>query len=226
MLLVDADQAEVRHRREDGGARADDDRRLAGDDPLALVPALRLGQAGVEHGDPVAEAGLEAAERLRGQRDLRDEHDRALAPLERRRARLEVDLRLAAAGRAGEQQVRAGAVDRLDDPGTARCCALCQLGRLGLAGHARGRSAPFAAPGTQLRRDELERPRRGRAVVVGKPEREVDERRRQLVEDALDRRRLDAAGAATPVSTTTRAPPERPKRIETTAPFPTPGGTS
>ena len=54
------------------------------------------------------------------------------------------------------------------------------------------RLTPFAAPGAQLGRDELERPRRGRAVVVGKPEREIDERRRQLVEDALDRRRLDA----------------------------------
>ena len=40
--------------------------------------------------------------------------------------------------------------------------------------------------------DELESPRGGRAVVVGEPEGEIDERRRQLVEDALDRRRLDA----------------------------------
>ena len=33
-------------------------------------------------------------------------------------------------------------------------------------------------------------------------------------------------GAATPVSTTTPRADDRPKRIETTAPFPTPGGTS
>ena len=36
-----------------------------------------------------------------------------------------------------------------------------------------------------------ERARRRRAVVVGDPERELDERRRQLLDDALDRRGLD-----------------------------------
>ena len=116
VLLVDADQAEVRHRREDGGARADDDGCFARDDAFALVAALRVGEARVQDGDPVAEAGLEATQRLGRQRDLRDEHDRALAALERGSARLQVDLGLAAAGRAGEQQVRAGTVDRLHDP--------------------------------------------------------------------------------------------------------------
>ena len=197
VLLVDADQAEVRHRREDRGARADDDRRLAGDDPLPLVAALRLGQAGVEHRDPVAEARLEAPERLRRQRDLRDEHDRALPALERGRAGLEIDLRLAAAGRAGEQEVRAVAVERLDDPRDRPLLRRRQLRRLGLSGHAGAGRPPLAAPDAQLRRHELERARRRRAVVVGEPERELDERRRQLVEDALDRgglhpgRRLD-----------------------------------
>ena len=79
MLLVDADQAERGHRGEDRRARADDDRRLARGDPLALVAPLRLRQRRVEHGDAVAEAGAEAAERLRRERDLGDEHDRARA---------------------------------------------------------------------------------------------------------------------------------------------------
>ena len=56
MLLVDADQPEAAHRREDGRARSDDDAGLARGDPLALVAPLRLRQPRVEHGDPVAEA--------------------------------------------------------------------------------------------------------------------------------------------------------------------------
>jgi hypothetical protein len=192
VLLVDADQAEVRHGREDGGAGADDHGRLAGDDSLALIAALRLGQARVQHRDPVAEAGLEAAERLGCQRDLRDEHDRTLAARERGRARLQIDLRLAAAGRAGEQEVRAGAVDRRHDPRHGPLLRLRQPGRLRLARHAGARLAAFPAPDSQLGRDELERACRGGAVVVAEPEREIDERWRQLVEDAFDRRRLDA----------------------------------
>jgi hypothetical protein len=102
VLLVDDDQPEPAHRREHRRARADDDAGLARRDPLALVAPLGLGQAGVEHGDPLAEARLEAAERLRGERDLGDEHDRAQSPLERGRAGLEVDLGLAAARRSEE----------------------------------------------------------------------------------------------------------------------------
>ena len=39
-------------------------------------------------------------------------------------------------------------------------------------------------------RDERERASRCRAVVVREPERELDQRRRELLDDALDRRRL------------------------------------
>ena len=123
VLLVDADQPEIRHRRENCGACADDDGRLPRHDALALVPALRVGEARVQDRDPVAETGLEAAERLRGQGDLRDEHDRSLAALERGCAGLQVDLGLAAAGRAREQQVRAAAVDRRHDPRRPRAAA-------------------------------------------------------------------------------------------------------
>ena len=151
-----------------------------------------------------------------------------VAALERGGAGLEVDLRLAAAGRAGEQQVRAAAVDRLDDPRDRRAAAAsCSCaGSASPAMPCAGRP-PLAAPRAQLRRDELERAGGRRAVVVGEPERELDERRRQLVEDALDRRRpRRPRGASTPVSTTTPRAAERPKRIETTAPLPTSSGTS
>ena len=136
MLLVDADQPEVRHRSEDRRAGADDDRCLAGDDPLALVAPLGVGQPGVQDGDAIAEAGLEAPERLRRQRDLGDEHDRAAAARERRRAGLEVDLGLAAPGRPGEEQMGAVSVHRLHDPRDGPLLWLRQLLGLRFAGHA------------------------------------------------------------------------------------------
>src|SRR5207302_3467255 len=95
VLLVDADDAERRDRCEDGRARADDDRRLAGCDALALVAALRLAQPRVEDGDAVAEALAEASERLRREGDLRHEHDRSTPAGERGLARADVHLGLA-----------------------------------------------------------------------------------------------------------------------------------
>ena len=44
MLLVDDDQAEPAHRREDRRAGADDHARLAARDPLALVAPLGVGE--------------------------------------------------------------------------------------------------------------------------------------------------------------------------------------
>src|SRR5207253_1706866 len=64
LFLVDADHAERRERCENGGAGADDDGRLARENPLAFVAALGLGEAGVEQRD-VVEPGAEAADRLR-----------------------------------------------------------------------------------------------------------------------------------------------------------------
>ncbi len=105
-------------------------RRLTRRDPLALVAALGLGQRGVQHGDAVAEALAEAAERLRRERDLRDEHDRAASARERGLARADVDLGLAAARRAVEQDVAAVAVEQLVDARErTRSCVLGQLGR-------------------------------------------------------------------------------------------------
>ena len=103
VLLVDHDQAEPRHRREDGRARADDDPRLAGAQPPPLVVALAVRERGVQQRDRVAEARLEAGDGLRRQRDLRDEHDHALAVGERLRGRAQVDLGLARAGDAVQQ---------------------------------------------------------------------------------------------------------------------------
>ena len=64
----------------------------------------------MEHRDPLAEAGAEAAERLRGERDLGHEHDRTAAALEGRLAGAQVDLGLPAPGRAVEQEGAAALV--------------------------------------------------------------------------------------------------------------------
>jgi hypothetical protein len=63
--------------------------------------------------------------------------------------------------------------------------------RLAAQGLALGGRGPLAARRAAARRDELERPRRRRAVVVGDPQGEVDERARHLVQQPAHRRRLD-----------------------------------
>ena len=197
VLLVDADHAERGQRREDRRAGADDDGRLSRGDPLPLVAPLGVGESGVEDGDAVAEAGEEAAERLRRQRDLGDEHDRAAAAGERRLAGADVDLGLAAAGRAREQDVAAAGVEERLDPRERPLLRFRQpLGRrLGGERVALRHPAALAPPLRLLRRDESERPGRRRAVVLGEPEREVDERGGDGLRDALDGRGLDACGS-------------------------------
>ena len=194
VFLVDADHAERGERREHRRARADDDGRLALDDPLPLVPPLGLGQAGVEQRDAVAEARAEAAERLRGERDLRHEDDRAAAGRERGLAGADVDLGLPAAGRAGQEDVaaagsRAGSSIR----SSARSCEPDSCAGAGSAARPAVAVTSRRSPRRcgLLRRDQRERAGRRRAVVVGEPEGEVDERRRQRLEHPLGRDRLD-----------------------------------
>ena len=83
-------------------------RRRSGASPARCARARRAARPRSSHewriGDALAEARPEAAERLRGERDLGDEHDRAEPALERVLAGLEVDLRLPASGGAVEQE--------------------------------------------------------------------------------------------------------------------------
>jgi hypothetical protein len=112
VLLVDHDQAEVGHGGEDGRARPDGDPRLAGAQPPPFVVALALAERRVQQRHGVAEAGLEAGDGLRRERDLRDEHDHAAAGGERVGTRPQVDLGLARSGDA-VQEVRAAPAHRL-----------------------------------------------------------------------------------------------------------------
>jgi len=77
VLLVDDDQPEVGDRRENRGAWADADPRLAAAQALPLVVALAGRQAGVQDRNGVAEALDEARHGLRRQADLGHEHDHA-----------------------------------------------------------------------------------------------------------------------------------------------------
>ena len=150
----------------------------------------------MEQRDPVPEARDEAAERLRRQRDLRHEHDRAAAPGERRLAGAQVHLGLAAARGPVQQDVAAAGREQLVDAAQRALLRRREVLRRRLRGQPAGRRhvPPLAPPLRVVRRDQPERTRGRRAVVVGQPEREVDERRRHRLADALDRRRLDALG--------------------------------
>ena len=195
VLLVDDDQPDAAHRREHGRPRADDDPRLAPRDPVALVAPLRRAERRVHDRDAVAEPATESSHRLRREGDLRHEHDRPEPALERCRAGLEVDLRLAAAGRPLEEDVLADAlVERRDDLLHGLSLLDRQRFRLGLAAErlSLDRRRPFAPRRAALRRDELQGSRGRRAVVVRHPQRQVDEGRRHLVEQPADGRRLDA----------------------------------
>ena len=104
VLLVDHHEAEVGDRREDRRARADADLRLARAQPVPLVAALARRELGVQDRDGVPEAVDEARDDLRRQRDLGHEHDRTASLGERRRGGLQVDLGLARARDAVQQQ--------------------------------------------------------------------------------------------------------------------------
>ena len=104
MLLVDDDQPEPLDRGEHGRARADADPRLAAAQAHPLVVALARREPRMRHGDGVAEALDEARHRLRRQPDLGHEHDHAAALRERGLGGAQVDLGLAGAGDAVQEQ--------------------------------------------------------------------------------------------------------------------------
>ena len=108
VFFVDDDEAEILDRAEDRGAGSDDELHFS----LAeIFPRRRpFSEAApvVENGDFLGEAGAEPLDRLRRQRDLGDEEDRAFSLLERRRDRLQIDLRFAASRDAINQVGRKG----------------------------------------------------------------------------------------------------------------------
>jgi hypothetical protein len=88
------------------------------------------------------------------------------------------------------------AVQRADDPIDGGALRRRKLGRLGLAAQriACGRLATSATSRSCVWRHEGQRACRRRAVVIGQPEREVDERRRNSVDDRARIGDLDPVG--------------------------------
>ncbi len=104
MLLVDHDQPEVLQGSEYGGARPHAHAGLSLPKPPPLVVALSLARRRMQDGHLRPQPSFEAADQLRGEPDLWHQHDRATACLERGLDRPEVDLCLAGAGDAVEQE--------------------------------------------------------------------------------------------------------------------------
>jgi hypothetical protein len=103
VLLVDDDQAEVARRGEHGAAGADDDVNVPGADPPPVAAALGVAQVAVQDGYLPA-APAERLDRLRGQADLGDQDQRLLALPDDLLDGAQVELGLAAAGHAIEEE--------------------------------------------------------------------------------------------------------------------------
>jgi hypothetical protein len=114
VFLVDDDDAELRHRREHRGACAQNHTRLA---RQALPPrgqTFVVRETGVQDADGYGEPLAEAPDELWRQPDLGHEHQRAAARAQRVLDAVQVDLGLAAAGDAVEQERREAAVCLVD----------------------------------------------------------------------------------------------------------------
>ena len=109
VFLVDDDQPGVGERREDRGPRPDHDGGLAAARRTPGPQPLDVGQRRVQHGEWHGEARRETGNQLRRQRDLRHQHQRLLAALHDGVDRAQVDLGLAAARDAVQQERRVAA---------------------------------------------------------------------------------------------------------------------
>ena len=106
--------AEIRDRREHRRARAEHDARLA---RHALAPggeAFGVGERGMQHRHRNGETLAETPDELRREPDLRHQHQRALAAAQRSLDRVQIDLGLAAAGDAVQQEGREAPVRGID----------------------------------------------------------------------------------------------------------------
>ena len=140
LLLVDDDDAEFFQRRENAGARADDDAHAPGPDVLPLVMALARGEMTVQHGHADLlpdEPRAEMLDGLRRERDFRHQDERGFSVSQHPVDGLEVDLGLAAAGDAVQQHdARLGRGDFLGDHFQRRLLFGVRLMR-GRLGHGR-----------------------------------------------------------------------------------------
>ena len=155
VLFVDDDEAEIGVRQEQRRARTDHDTRFARRGPTPEASALGGRQRRVPFDGQAAEARLEAAHELAGERDLGQHDQRLPALLDRACDGLEINLRLAGARDAIEQ--RDGEivpVDRRDERVHRARLVLGEFGDVMLGVGPRRRFSP----GSPLRRDCRWRP--------------------------------------------------------------------
>ena len=124
VLLIHDDQPQPLDRREERRTRADDHIHFARADAPPLVQPLAVGQSAVQQRDPTRETSRVARHRLWRQRDLRHQRDAPLAPRDHRRERLKVDLGLAAAGDAMQQERSAAGLRACQDSLSAADCSV------------------------------------------------------------------------------------------------------
>jgi hypothetical protein len=122
MRFVDDDQPHAGQRRENGAARAHDDRHVSSRRRLPSFVAFAFREGRMQDRDAIAERCFETPGSLRRQRNLRDEDDRAAAVADDPRDSGEINVRLPASRHAVQQQLseRSGTEQRLDlgDGGT------------------------------------------------------------------------------------------------------------
>ena len=105
MFLIDDDQLQARQRHEDGQPGAEHDLGAPRQRLDEAAGARRIGHAAVGADDVGAgEARRDAAFELGGERDLRHQHQRLTAPGQHGVDRAQIDLGLAAAGDAVQQE--------------------------------------------------------------------------------------------------------------------------
>jgi hypothetical protein len=212
VLLVDDDQAQARHRREDRHARAQHQIGMPQVRGQPALQPLRRRQAAVQrHQTALREARHQPRLQLRRQVDLRHQHQRLPPGREHPLGLAQVDLGLAAAGGAEQQPGRrgVGAGQRVERP----ALVVRQRGRLGRCRHLghldRFGGQPLVQPlqpPRQLRRVQLAQVRRQRAqrhlaeaaLVVARGERRQPAprhaKRRQRIERLRDAAQLDRRG--------------------------------
>lgn len=120
LLLVEDDETDVIGRREERRTRADDDARLIAAHAQDGVVALREAQAAVHNDEIIGKVRLEGHDDLSRQRDLRHEHDDAAPGRAHALGELDVDLCLAAARDALQEESLIarridGRIDTCDD---------------------------------------------------------------------------------------------------------------
>ncbi len=116
MLFVDDDEAKVGERQKQSRARADNDRRLPARHRRPDAFALPLSQTGMPFGGSFTEARREPIEKLPGERNLRQQHQRLPFLPQSLRNALEINLRLARTRHTLEQGCRESAIgDEADE---------------------------------------------------------------------------------------------------------------